>query len=59
MELLQKVDDLEKKLLNRTGVAASSDLKAQLEDLVKKRQHLQGPEECGTVSSIFCGLTLD
>ena len=51
MELVRKVEDLEKKLLNRNGVSASSDLKTHLEDLVKKHQQVQhGSDNCGTVS---------
>ena len=51
MELVRKVEDLEKKLLNRNGVSAPSDLKAHLEDLVKKHQQVQhGSDNCGTVS---------
>merc|ERR1719490_218056 len=38
MDLMRKVEELEKKLLNRNGAAAPSDLKAHLEDLVKKHQ---------------------
>ena len=51
MELVRKVEELEKKLLNRNGVSASSDLKAHLEDLVKKHQQGQhGSDNSGTVS---------
>ena len=51
MDLMRKVEELEKKLLNRNGAAASSDLKAHLEDLVKKHQQGQrGPDNYGTVS---------
>ena len=53
MELVRKVEELEKKLLNRNGVSASSDLKAHLEDLVKKHQLDQhGSDNTGTVSWI-------
>ena len=51
MELVRKVEELEKKLLSRNGFSASSDLKAHLEDLVKKHQQVQhGSDNCGTVS---------
>ena len=51
IELVRKVEELEKKLLNRNGVSASSDLKVHLEDLVKKHQQDQhGTDNSGTVS---------